>query len=81
MTAWIVSLRARAITAVGEKHSPLAPNLAMMAKVASCAAFALTFRGRALWSAQPSGSLSANMRNIITKLLILVVPRRTAGDG
>jgi len=32
--------------------------------------------------AQPLGSLSGSMRIIITKLLlIVVVPRRTAGDG
>jgi len=31
--------------------------------------------------AQPLGSLSGNMRNKITKSLILVVPRRAAGDG
>jgi hypothetical protein len=31
--------------------------------------------------AQPLGSLSGQMRNIITKLLITVVPRRIAGGG
>jgi hypothetical protein len=31
--------------------------------------------------AQPLGSLSRTMRNIITKILIVVVPRRIAGDG
>jgi hypothetical protein len=32
--------------------------------------------------AQPLGSLSYQMRNIVTKLLIIVVvPRRAAGDG
>ena len=31
--------------------------------------------------AQPLGSPSGNMRNKITKSLILVVPRRAAGDG
>jgi hypothetical protein len=41
----------------------------------------LTFRGPSLWFAQPLGSPSGQMRNIITKLLIVVVPRRTAGDG
>jgi hypothetical protein len=30
--------------------------------------------------AQPLGSLSRRMRKIITKLIV-VVPRRTAGDG
>jgi hypothetical protein len=34
-----------------------------------------------LWFAQPLGSPSGYMRNKITKLLIVVVPRRTAGDG
>jgi hypothetical protein len=32
-------------------------------------------------TAQPLGSLSRTMRNKITKLIIVVVPRRTAGDG
>jgi len=31
--------------------------------------------------AQPLGSSLAIMRNIIAILLIVVVPRRTAGDG
>jgi len=31
--------------------------------------------------AQPLGSLSGNMRNIITKLLIVVVPWHAARDG
>jgi hypothetical protein len=31
--------------------------------------------------AQPLGSPSADMRNKITKLLIVVVPRHTAGGG
>jgi len=31
--------------------------------------------------AQPLGSLASQMRNKITKLPIVVVPRRTAGDG
>src|SRR5262245_11262421 len=31
--------------------------------------------------AQPSGSMTRRMRNIITKLLIVVVPWRAAGDG
>ena len=37
--------------------------------------------GLAAITAQPLGSPSRQMRNIITKLLIVVVPRRTAGDG
>ena len=41
----------------------------------------LTFRGWSLCSTQPLGSPSRRMRNKITKLLIIVVPRRTAGDG
>jgi hypothetical protein len=41
----------------------------------------LDFWGRAAITAQPLGSLGGNMRNKITKLLIVVVPRRTAGDG
>jgi hypothetical protein len=41
----------------------------------------LDFRGLAAINAQPLGSPSRQMRNIITKLLIVVVPRRTAGDG
>ena len=41
----------------------------------------LDFRGSGGITAQPLGSLSRQMRNIITKLLIVVVPRRTAGDG
>jgi hypothetical protein len=41
----------------------------------------LTFRAWAVCFAQPLGSPSADMRNKITNLLIVVVPRRTAGDG
>ena len=41
----------------------------------------LTFQARSVCSAQPLGSLGRQMRNIITKLLIVVVPRRTAGGG
>jgi len=41
----------------------------------------LDFRDLGSMFAQPLGSLSGNMRNIITKLLIVVVPRRAAGDG
>jgi hypothetical protein len=41
----------------------------------------LTFGGSPLWFAQPLGSPSGYMSNKITKLLIVVVPRRTAGDG
>src|ERR1700694_4483032 len=49
----------------------------------SCASCGLPLTSRVwpLWFAQPLGSLSGHMRNIITKLLIVVVPRRTAGDG
>jgi hypothetical protein len=32
-------------------------------------------------TAKPLGSPGGHMRNKITKLLIVVVPRRTAGDG
>jgi hypothetical protein len=42
---------------------------------------ALTFPVWPLCSAQPLGSPSAEMSNKITKLHILVVPRRTAGAG
>jgi hypothetical protein len=41
----------------------------------------LTFPVWPLCSAQPLGSPSGEMSNKITKLLILVVPRRTAGAG
>src|SRR5712691_9901966 len=41
----------------------------------------LTFGRSPLWFAQPLGSPSGYMSNKITKLLIVVVPRRTAGDG
>jgi hypothetical protein len=41
----------------------------------------LDFQGLAAITAQPLGSSGGYMRNIITKLLIVVVPRRTAGDG
>ena len=41
----------------------------------------LTFGVWPLCFAQPLGSPSGHMRNKITKLLIVVVPRRTAGDG
>jgi hypothetical protein len=41
----------------------------------------LTFGGSPLWFAQPLGSPSGHMSNKITKLLIVVVPRRTAGNG
>jgi hypothetical protein len=56
-------------------QSPLfSPNNAV-------AALTLTFPAWPVWSAQPLGSLSRDMRNKITTLLIVVVPRRTAGDG
>jgi hypothetical protein len=45
------------------------------------AAPSLDFWGLAVKVAQPLGSLDGEMRNKITKLLIIVVPRRTAGDG
>jgi hypothetical protein len=41
----------------------------------------LDFRALDGMFAQPLGSLSRSMRNIITKLLLIVVPRRAAGDG
>src|ERR1700692_4752146 len=41
----------------------------------------LDFLGFAAMFAQPLGSPSGYMSNKITKLLIVVVPRRTAGDG
>jgi hypothetical protein len=41
----------------------------------------LDFQSSGSMFAQPLGSLSGQMRNKITKLLIVVVPRRTAGDG
>ena len=41
----------------------------------------LDFQPLAGMFAQPLGSLSGPMRNKITKLLIVVVPRRAAGDG
>ncbi len=41
----------------------------------------LDFPGLAAMFAQPLGSPGGYMRNKITKLLIVVVPRRTAGDG
>jgi hypothetical protein len=39
------------------------------------------FQSPASMFAQPLGSIISLMRNIITKLLIAVVPRRIAGDG
>jgi hypothetical protein len=44
-------------------------------------AASLDFWGLMAITAQPLGSPSRNMRNKITKLIIVVVPRRTAGDG
>jgi hypothetical protein len=44
-------------------------------------AASLDFWGLMAITAQPLGSSSRNMRNKITKLIIVVVPRRTAGDG
>jgi hypothetical protein len=41
----------------------------------------LTFKVGPLWFAQPLESPSGQMRNKITSILILVVPRRTAGAG
>ena len=41
----------------------------------------LDFRALASMVAQPLGSSSGHMWNKITKLLIVVVPRRAAGDG
>jgi hypothetical protein len=49
-------------------------------KVAEKAA-SLDFWGLMAITAQPLGSPSGSMRNKITKLIIVVVPRRTAGDG
>jgi hypothetical protein len=49
-------------------------------KVAGKAA-SLDFWGLMAITAQPLGSPSRNMRNKITKLIIVVVPRHTAGDG
>jgi hypothetical protein len=41
----------------------------------------LDFRPWVSMFAQPLGSMIGPMRNIITKLLIAVAPRRIAGDG
>lgn len=63
------------------KHSPNAGDLATLQKVGVIGEYLLTSGPRPLWFAQPLGSLGLNMRNIITKLLIVIVSRRTAGDG
>jgi hypothetical protein len=60
--------------------SPNARNPAKLEKLRRLTP-SLDFRGLAAITAQPLGSLSLNMRNIITKLLIVVVPKRTAGGG
>ena len=49
--------------------------------IAKSAFRALTLARWRVWFAQPSGSFVRRMRNIITKLLIVVVAGRTAGDG
>ena len=51
------------------------------AKIARERPHCLDIRALAAMFAQPLGSLSHSMRNIISKLLIIVVPRRTAGGG
>jgi hypothetical protein len=61
-------------------HSPNGRNPANLAEIAPDAP-CLDIREMADMFAQPLGSLSNQMRNIITKLLIVVVPRPTAGDG
>jgi hypothetical protein len=63
-----------------EKHSPNRRNPANLMEIAP-AWPCLDIRAMAAMFAQPLGSLSRQMRNIITKLLLIVVPRRTAGDG
>jgi len=60
--------------------SPNARNPAKLPKSRQ-ATPSLDFPGAAAMFAQPLGSPSGYMRNKITKLLIIVVPRRTAGDG
>ena len=61
--------------------SPNAGNPANLVEIACSCRLPLTFGGLDAMVAQPLGSPSRQMRNIITKLLIVVVPRRTAGDG
>jgi hypothetical protein len=61
-------------------HSPNARNPGKLKK-SRIVLPSLDFPGFAVMFAQPLGSPSGYMRNKITKLLIVVVPRRTAGDG
>lgn len=62
---------------------PLAerPEARYTAQIAPATAIALTSGLWSLWFAQPLPSQARYMRKIITKLLIAVVPRHTAGDG
>ena len=73
--------RSHARQPCAEKHSPNAGNPAKLQKVTLRGRLPLTSGVWSLCSAQPLGSPSYEMRNIITKILIVVVPRRTAGDG
>jgi hypothetical protein len=63
-----------------QKCSPNGRNPATVSKSRKWLA-CLDIRALAAMFAQPSGSLSSIVRNIITKFLIVVVPRHTAGDG
>jgi hypothetical protein len=62
-------------------RSRRAESAATLRTEAEFTARKLDFRALGSMFAQPLGSLSGNMRNIITKSLIVVVPRRAAGDG
>jgi hypothetical protein len=62
-------------------HSPNARDLAKLSTIGATREYPLTSGARSLCFAQPLGSLGLYMRNIITKLLIVIVSRRTAGDG
>ena len=62
-------------------HPRRTPGSPLSFELSVIAARGLTFEASGSMFAQPLGSLSGPMRNKITKLLIVVVPRRTAGDG
>jgi len=60
-------------------HSRFSRDAAKVIKSGSMAC-PLTLGTHPVWFAQSLGNLKGKMRNIITKILI-VVPRRPAGDG
>jgi len=57
------------------------PKTPLKSDFSASAAPPLDFPGFGSMFRETFGKYNIQMRNIITKLLIVVVPRRTAGDG